>query len=262
MKYVLGFLLCFFASTSLLAADFVVDQYGVIHGTGLLKNRMRGLSKVHDTTVLKDLPASFDLRAMGDVSPIKDQGQCGSCWAHATTESLEDAILFAGKPGLQLSAQEMTGCNSAMWGCQGGEMTAADYLVNPGLPLDSAFPYRGDDSCQQGLPVAAKATSWAYVGAEGSAPTTDQIKSALVAHGSVFVTVAAGGSDWGGQAEMTDCSDGNIDHMVEIVGWKDTGEWIMRNSWGTGWGDNGFAYMPYGCDSIATDVDSAAYTVY
>lgn len=243
----------------------VVDSHGVAHGTGYHKivgKKLLPKGSVHDTTVLKDLPASFDLRAQGDVSPIKDQGQCGSCWAHATTESLEDAILFAGKPGMQLSVQQMTGCNSNEYGCGGGEMDSADYLVNPGLALDKDFPYQGDNSCKSNLKTAAKAQSWAYVGAEDRAPTTDEIKSALVAHGSIFVTVAAGGDDWGGQATMTDCGSTGIDHMVEIVGWNEQGQWIMRNSWGTSWGDNGFAYMPYGCDEIATDSDSAAYTVF
>lgn len=266
MRFLLGFLLCLFA-LNLQAADYsdttvVVDANGIAHGTGYIKS-LRKLTKVHESLRSTDLPVSFDLRAMGDVSPIKDQGQCGSCWAHATTESLEDAILFAGNPGMQLSAQQMTGCNSAQFGCDGGEMNAADYLVTPGLALDKDFPYQGSDACKKNLKTAAQAKSWAYIGKDdNTAPTTDEIKAALVTHGSVFVTVAAGGSDWNGQAEMTDCSGTGVDHMVEIVGWNTKGEWIMRNSWGTGWGDAGFAYMPFGCDEIATDPDSAAYTVF
>ncbi len=260
--------LCLVACPAL-AADMsnvktVTDAQGVVHGTGLLKGGLKGLTKTYESLPADKLPDSFDLRAMGMVSPIKNQGQCGSCWAHGTTESLEDAILFAGLPGLQLSVQQATFCNDNEYGCGGGFMTSADYLVNPGLALDSAAPYDpGRGGCPN-APVAAKAKSWSFVGAEGRAPTTDEIKTALVAHGSVFVTVSAGGYDWNGQAEMTECGNSGTNHIVEIVGWRPNagGEWIMRNSWGTDWGDKGFAYMPYGCDGIAGDSDSAAFTVY
>lgn len=241
---------------------FVIDAKGIVHGTGYVGHSTKSLMRTYKIDPQDDLPKAFDLRTKGFVSPIKNQGQCGSCWAHATVESLEDAILRSGTPGLELSAQDMTSCNSQEYGCRGGEMQSADFLVSPGIALEKDFPYYGRDvRCPDGLKIAAKATSWTFVGAEGRAPTTTELKAAIVAHGSLFVTVAAGGSDWNGQTTMIDCSASGINHMVEIVGWTEADQWIMRNSWGTDWGDKGFAYMPFGCDEIASDVDSAAYTV-
>lgn len=256
-------LCCLFSTIALSQAVTITDQRGIVHGTGLIAGKMGGFGDIYDSTVLSNLPDSYDLRADGKVSPIKDQGQCGSCWAHATVESLEDAILFTGGAAVKLSTQQMTSCNTEMYGCNGGMMNAADFLVSPGMALEKDFPYTAsDERCKNGLKTAAKAASWAYVGAAGRAPTTTEIKSALVAHGSVFVTVSAGGNDWDGRSEMTDCYNTGTNHMTEVVGWNEKSEWIMRNSWGTGWGDKGFAYMPFGCDSLATDVDSAAYTIY
>jgi C1A family cysteine protease len=263
-KVLLGLLFCSSVSLAAQSTPVVVDMHGIAHGTGYVQGFPRDRTHRHFRMVPVDVPAAFDLRTLGFVSPVKDQGQCGSCWAHAITENLEDAILSAGKPGKVLAPQQLVSCYTGADGCDGGDMDAADYIVNPGLALESDYPYVGaTTTCVSPLPtIAAQAKSWAYIGAPGTAPTTDDIKQALYQNQhSVFVTVAAGGDDWNGQGVMTDCSTTGVNHMVEIVGWTAAGQWIMRNSWGTDWGTQGFALMPYGCDEIATDVDSAAQVV-
>ncbi len=247
-------------------AETVRDAHGVRHGLGLLKTKSHHGNLYFNPApeYVGDLPDAFDLRALGFVSDIKDQGQCGSCWAHAIVESLEDAILHSGGAKAKLAPQELVDCDNNAAGCGGGNMDDADFIVKTGTANESAYPYKArDQRCKSPLPQPqTKAKSWAYVGGQGRAPTVDEMKRALYTYGSLFVTVAAGGSDWDGRTTMSGCRNRGTNHMVEIVGWTKDGKWIMRNSWGTDWGDKGFAYMPYGCDAIATESESAAYTVF
>lgn len=214
--------------------------------------------------IIGQLPEEFDLRTQGMVAKIKDQGSCGSCWSFAITGALESARLHAGLPELNLSEQQMVSCVRNAYGCEGGFMSSADYAVNPGLALESDYPYTArNGSCRNPLPATAdKLKSWAYVGAAGRKPTVDEMKAALVQYGVLFVTVSAGGSDWDGRSTMTQCGNRSTNHMVNIVGWTRDGKWIVKNSWGTDWGDNGFAYAPYGCDNLANEPEGAAFVVY
>ena len=244
----------------------VVDQRGVTHGLGFVRRMNEGnIPRKYETISMSaQLPVSFDARAKGWISPIKDQGACGSCWAHAISENLEDANLKAGKPKPALSPQQMVDCDDMASGCNGGSMYDGAYATSPGLASAKDYPYTGRTawSCKKPLPpIQAKAAHWAFVGAQGRAPTIYELKTALLAHGSLFVTVSAGGMNWQGQPRMTKCGNSEVNHMVEIVGWTVDSKWIMRNSWGTAWGDKGFGYLPFGCDQIANTPDSAAFVV-
>ncbi len=260
MKWLLGVIFALCSSIALSDPVVVTDRYGVKHGTGLVKGISQGL-KIFKNPTPQPLPEAFDSRDTGGISPVKDQGSCGSCWAHAIAENLEDAVLHSGSPGVDLAPQQMVSCDDDAAGCGGGDMGDAQYVVDKGLALEKDYPYKASDTrCKKPLPkIAAKASSWAYVGAPGRKPKTDEVKQAVYAQGSVFVTVAAGGSDWDGREVMTQCRNGGSNHMVEIVGWTAKGQWIMRNSWGTDWGKDGYALMPYGCDNIA---EEAAFVVY
>jgi C1A family cysteine protease len=240
------------------------DERGIEHGLGFRKSFTDiYYHQEYEALPTDNLPAAFDSRAKGWVSPVKDQGQCGSCWAHSLTENLEDALLKAGKGSFNLSVQQVVDCDSQAAGCNGGDMYEGEYLVNYGLTKAQLYPYTAKDGrCKNPLPpIAAKPASWKFVGAPGRAPKVEELKAALVAHGSLFVTVAAGGYNWGGHQPMTWCWNSDVNHMVEIVGWNADGQWIMRNSWGTSWGDKGFGYLPFGCDSIASTPDSAGFLV-
>lgn len=208
------------------------------------------------------LPPAYDLRAIGLVTPVKDQGQCGSCWAFAITGALESSILKSAHKTVDLAEQQMVSCDTAAGGCDGGDMTDANYIVIPGLAAEKAYPYTATNSaCMPKLPpITAHAARWAYVGKVGRRPTTAEIKAAVVQYGAVFVTVAAG-QGWEGAANITYCKNPQTNHMVNIVGWLKDGRWIVRNQWSAGWGDGGYAYMKPGCDKIAAEADSAAVVV-
>lgn len=244
------------------AVKTVKDAQGVEHGLGFLGHRTKHGVLYWSPKSLAAAPASYDLRALGYVSSIKNQGSCGSCWSFSITKALESALLRAGRGTFDLAEQEMVSCDDHAYGCGGGFMDDMDYVVKHGLPTEADYPYTASNSrCKTGKPVAAKGVRWGYVGAQGKEPTMDEIKAALVEYGVLSVTVAAGGSDWSGGGDMKGCRNRGVNHMVDLAGWREDGKLIVANSWGKSWGDEGFGYAKQGCDELASGPESVSFVV-
>ncbi len=236
---------------------------GLVHRLGDVQESERNYQAVSDCG---ELPAEFDLRTLGVVPPVKDQGQCGSCWTFSETGSLESAMLGAGKT-FNLAEQELVSCDSANYGCQGGNIS--NYQISHGEGLETDFPYTGTDSRCKSVPAAAKGLSWVYVGAQGRAATTKEIQCALYTSKTIpWITVSASNA-WGNPpaSEMTPytrCGSGQTNHAVGVVGWHTiSGKvyLIMKNSWGTSWGSGGYMSLAAastvggtGCDSFGDEV--------
>lgn len=213
-------------------------------------------------TGYRQLPTSFDYRTVsGVLNDVRDQGTCGSCWSFSITSALESSVVVQTPRTLtDLSEQHMVSCDYKSYGCNGGFMESADFVVRNGLTDEQAFPYTGRQvRCKQGLKPLEKAAKYYLIGAKTRTPTTDEIKTALVEYGPVFVSVKAGSIGWeGSSGAVTSCSKrGTANHMVVIVGYDEKG-WIIRNSWGPTWADKGYAHIGYGCDLIGQD---AGYVV-
>lgn len=213
-------------------------------------------------TGYRTLPSTFDYRNIeGVLNPVRDQGTCGSCWSFSITGVLESSVVVQTPRSLvDLSEQQMVSCDYKSYGCNGGFMESADYVVRQGLSDETEFPYVGRTvRCKQGLKTLEKASSYYLLGTKTKAPTTDEIKTALIEYGPVFVSVKAGDYGWTGvNGRVTSCTKrGTANHMVVIVGYDEKG-WIIRNSWGTEWADKGYAHIGYGCDLIGED---AGYVV-
>lgn len=239
----------------------VKSPKGLKYHTGLLKRPDSLIEPKKTFAALPDcanLPESFDLRPLGLVPPVKDQGQCGSCWSFSKTASLESALLGQGK-SLNLSEQELVSCDRDQYGCNGGLLADFSYQIGHGQSLETDFPYKAADvSCKSGLPVAAKGISFKYVGAQGRAPTEQELKCALYTYKTVpWITVGAT-DNWGSppsseSVPYTRCSRSQTNHAVGVVGWNKNG-FIMKNSWGPSWGDKGFMTLKLGCDSFGEEV--------
>lgn len=193
------------------------------------------------------LPEEYDLRALGLLSPIRNQGGCGSCWAFGTIDAFESNALVQGGPSLYLSTQQLVNC--LFDGCGGGYF-AFDYLEGKGVTTNANLPYRANDGrCSENFDKKYFATEWYRIGAPNKEPTVDEVKTAIVKYGAVAITVYADGSwdNYSGGVKNS-CRKGSTNHIVTLVGWHKDNTWILKNSWSKDWGDQGYGYFPFGCN--------------
>ncbi|HUT95813.1 MAG TPA: C1 family peptidase, partial [Thermoguttaceae bacterium] len=214
------------------------------------------------------LPDAFDWRDYDGCTPIRNQGACGSCWAFCAIGAMECALKIYDGASTNLSEQWLVSTCTDAGDCGGGwHSSAFNYLrcgggVDPcgggGAVLEADFPYQASNSpCYCPYPHPYCLGTWAYIGDGGwSIPSVDQIKQAIYDHGPVAVCIRAGYGEFyaynGGV--FNSCRDEPIDHCVVLVGWDDNqgtnGVWILRNSWGAGWGDGGYMLIEYGCSRV------------
>lgn len=212
-----------------------------------------------------DLPDEFDWRdeVYGGLPPIKSQGSCGSCWAFGTIASLECNIKINDGVEEDLSEQWLVSCNQDGYSCSGGwwchdyfrENGKTDPCGDSGAVLEEDFPYTASNApCNCPYPHEYFIEDWAYVGNPNGVATVDQIKQAIYDYGVVSVAVCVNTAfhDYsGGVFSGPTCH--SINHAVALVGWDDNqgsdGVWFLRNSWGEGWGEDGYMRIEYGvCD--------------
>lgn len=254
-------------------------QYSLEELTGLVvPDKWEETARFNPLKSTSVLPEAFDWRDNGGLPPIRNQASCGSCWAFGTLGALECNIKIRDGATVDLSEQWLVSCNLNGWSCAGG-WWAHDYLQwkadatgGVGAVMESEFPYAAADlPC--GGPYNREYTiqGWAYIGSSSGVPSTESLKEAIYAYGPISVAVHASNAmqAYGGGIFNT-CATGEINHGVVLVGWDDTqgdaGVWIMRNSWGSNWGEDGYMRMPYGCASIGygacyTDYYGGAYLV-
>jgi predicted secreted protein len=200
-----------------------------------------------------DLPDEFNWCDDDGCTQIKNQGQCGSCWAFATIGPLEQLINIKDAVEEDLSEQYLVSCDNDAWGCNGGDV-AFDYLIDKtddggdaGVPLEEVFPYEAANvACAGPYEKAYRGNAWGYVGS-----TVEEIKRAIYDHGPLYTGVCANDA----MSYYTEgifeegCTQSN--HGVVLVGWNETeGYWHMRNSWGPYWGENGYMRIGYGVSRI------------
>ncbi len=238
----------------------VVSPNGVRHGTGLIhvapEHRGMGLTTV-SLADCDNLPDSFDLRELGVVSEIRDQGSCGSCWAFSKTSALESAIRADGAPAVDLSEQELVSNDRQNYGCGGGNLQSTEYQTSHGQGLEKDFPYTGRDSAARQIPVVAKSTSWVHVAGYDE----KQLRCALYrSHTVPWITASA--DNWGSfpsseDQAHTSCRNGQTNHAIGVVGYRVVGSktyFIMRNSWGRGWGAKGYGLLALNCDRFGEEI--------
>jgi len=194
---------------------------------------------LHEHTAAAD---ELDYRTTGKVSPIKDQGSCGSCWAFSTVAFLESQSLIKNNKALTFSEQQLVDCDrDADAGCNGGLMqTAFNYIVQNGLESDASYPYKArDQTCK--YDAKAVVTKVANVQCYEDVKV-DQIKQHLTKVGPLAIAVDATSFQSYGKGILS-CSSYGLNHGVLLVGYgSDNGKdfWIVKNSWGKNWGESGF----------------------
>lgn len=209
-------------------------------------------------------PAAFDWRNVNGhsyVTPIKNQGSCGSCWAFASTAAVESkALISMNTPdvNLNLAEQILVSCSGA-GSCNGGQVNrVADYLQKTGEAAETAFAYSGTNaacsSAQAGWQTNAfKISNWQYVynkySGAGGKLTIDMLKNALYASGPLPITFNVYSDFFSYKSGVYSVTKGATmqgRHAVTLIGWDDAAQaLIVKNSWGTGWGDNGYFRVGY-----------------
>ncbi|CAN8255023.1 unnamed protein product [Cochlearia groenlandica] len=225
------------------------------HSLGAAQNCSATLKGSHKITKAT-LPETKDWREDGIVSPVKEQGHCGSCWTFSTTGALEAAYHQAFGKGISLSEQQLVDCAGAFsnFGCKGGLPSQAfEYIkYNGGIDTEEAYPYTGNGSgCKfsaENIGVQVLDSVNITLGAE------DELKHAvgLVRPVSVAFQVVHDFRFYkSGVFTSNTCKNTQMDvnHAVLAVGYgveNGIPYWLIKNSWGAAWGDNGYFKMEMG----------------
>jgi len=214
------------------------------------------LTQVKGETFIADhsqaLPTSFDWRSKGAVTGVKDQGQCGSCWSFSTTGSTEGCHQITTGKLVSLSEQNLMDCSTSQgnMGCEGGLMTQAmDYIIsNGGVDTESSYPYTAEDGSCHYSASNKGATLKSYKNVKQG---DEKDLQNSVSKGPTSVAIDASQSSFqfysSGVYNEPNCSTSQLDHGVLAVGWGNDPSggdyWIVKNSWGTSWGQNGYIWM-------------------
>ncbi|KAB7501366.1 Digestive cysteine proteinase 2 [Armadillidium nasatum] len=196
------------------------------------------------------LAATVDWRNQGYVTGVKDQGQCGSCWAFSSTGSLEGQNFAKTGKLVSLSEQNLVDCVTLCAGCNGGWMTYAFNYVhnNGGIDTEASYPYQARDAtCRYSAANRGGTCSGFTEIASGS---ETGLQSATASVGPISVAIDASKVSYqlyaSGVYYESSCSSTNLDHGVLVVGYgTESGSdyWLVKNSWGTSWGESGYIKM-------------------
>ncbi|XP_064645191.1 procathepsin L-like [Lineus longissimus] len=213
-------------------------------------------------------PATVDWRSQGYVTPIKNQGQCGSCWAFSTTGTLEGQHFKKTGRLVSLSEQNLVDCAwpEGCAGCNGcWQRYAMEYIkTNPGVDTETCYPYHAKNGNCHFNPQCVGAELTGYVAIRQN--DENDLKSATASIGPIAISIDASHSSFqqyrSGVYYESQCSSKSLDHAVLVVGYgTDNGSdyWLVKNSWGTTWGDNGYIKMARNRDN---NCGVASYATY
>merc|ERR1712046_362454 len=218
-------------------------------------------------------PVSLDWSTKGAITAVKDQGQCGSCWAYSATEGIESGLFMASGKLEKLSEQQIISCDKTDGGCDGGDLpTAFDYVKKAGgIDLQSDYADTSAKSGKTGrcksFEKKVKVTGYKYAippcdsGACKNQKESDMM-AALNTYGPLSVCVNAESWDnYSGGIYKKKCSGkaSALDHCVQLVGYnKAQNYWKVRNSWAADWGEDGFIRLPMG-ENACGIADEATY---
>lgn len=284
-----------FAATANPNSSYVTKIYPTKHARGLVRTEesSKALAAMPRISFVKSdatIPGTFSMR--GQAGPVEDQGSCGTCWDFSLTTALRGTLMMDGQDPGRLSFNYLLDCATEYQGCNGGDFPAAAHFINPqgGPAYGSDGDYTGTQSaCQQEKSIASAAKYYLLgndmgANAGGTTPSFKDIAYVLsVLNHPVSIDVAAEPWEMYSSGTMDTCVDfflNQIDHMVVVEGFDcetsvdangncvfdangnlppGVGTWLIRNSWGTSWGDQGYittkATDSKGklCNSVASD---------
>jgi len=201
----------------------------------------------------KALPKSVDWRGKGVVQRVKDQGQCGSCWAFSAVGALEGAWGVATGQSLSLSEQQLVDCSKEDDGCGGGLMdNAFQYAHGKAVCTEESYPYTATDGVCHASRCTAGIPEGGVVGYRDVTADDEEALMEAVAQQPVSVAIQAGQIQFYTGGVMDGRCGTQLDHGVLAVGYGVQGRkkfWLVRNSWGPSWGEGGYIKLARGVKS-------------
>jgi len=205
---------------------------------------------VHKMSGVK-APTSWDWRQKGAVTPVKNQGQCGSCWSFSTTGALECANFRKSQKLVSFSEMQLVDCSTQNYGCNGGwPYVAMGYVKQAGgIMTEAEYPYQPRQGTCEFDQEKTQGVCTGYT----QIPRGDEnsMMDALAAQCTISICVDASHYSFqlysSGVYDEPACSSTALDHAIMAVGYGSTAGgqdyWIVKNSWGTGWGKQGYIWM-------------------
>lgn len=207
--------------------------------------------------------AHFTWLDMKKLTPVKFQGECGSCWTFTSAAVMEGSAKMIYSSELDIAEQSILDCSRGKSGRKAGSCSGGwygdvfdYYSANNPVPEKNAPYATRDGVCMKRGTVPYRIAAWGYVRADGGIPSVSAMKAALCKYGPIAATVKVTDhfqSYTGGIFDEFAKTSGETDvnHAITIVGWDDEKKaYLIKNSWSTDWGENGYMWIRYGCNNI------------
>ncbi|KAH9597986.1 Peptidase C1A [Trypanosoma melophagium] len=198
-------------------------------------------------------PAQVDWRTKGAVTPVKDQGSCGSCWAFSAIGSIEGQWHMAGNQLTRLSEQLLVSCDTVDYGCNGGLMdNAFKWLVDSNggkVYKEDSYPYVSGSGQTPACSTSEHEVGATVTGYVDLPQDEDKMAAWVAANGPLAVAVDANSFLSYMSGVLTNCQADQLNHGVLVVGYDDSSNppyWIIKNSWGVSWGEEGYIRVAKG----------------
>jgi len=251
------------------------DDARVLLGTDLshISEHLKDTRPDSVYATLGEAPAEFDASKQwpGLIHPIRNQERCGSCWAFSASEVMSDRVAIAtGKPSPVLSAEDMVSCDKNDGGCQGGQLPYAwDYITGSGLLTDACFPYTaggGTEAACETKCVDGSAFSRTKASSSFAVNGNSNLQKELMTNGPIQVAFKVYKSFMSYKSGVYQKSFWEFTpeggHAVKFTGWgtEDGSDyWLVANSWGTGWGLDGFFKISRGNNECGIETMGPPY---
>ncbi|MDD2716478.1 MAG: C1 family peptidase [Candidatus Wallbacteria bacterium] len=229
-----------------------IPKYKYPNGLKLLSAEGKGdlLNKINSAGVIKAMLPKWDWRDHEGVTKVKNQGDCGSCWAFAATGNFEHSIKTFDSKETDLSEQDLMNCNKQGYGCDGGCLDCSEYFRDSGAAMESDEPYKAQKgSCNSGLSRQYKIKEYANFEEDA-----EMMKSCIYYYGSIVTVCDAGSAFRAYSRGVYNVKGGTPNHAILAIGWDDpAGYWIIKNSWGEEWGEKGYGKIKYGSACVGQE---------
>jgi cathepsin L len=246
-------------------ADMTNEEFQAVFLRPMQKSTSSGSGFLAPSNIV--YPDSVDWRDKGYVTEVKDQGQCGSCWSFSATGGLEGQWFKKTGQLISLSEQQLVDCSHRYGnlGCNGGLMdNAFSYIKDYGIESEEDYPYKaaGGVCKYDKSKVVANDTGYTDV----KSGSEDDLLAAVATVGPISVAIDASKSSFqlykSGVYDEKRCSSTQLDHGVLAVGYGVDGTdkyWLVKNSWGTSWGQKGYIWMSRDKNNQCGIATSASY---